>query len=657
LILPIPVSRLPSAILILLAFALGLLPRLVLASDDWTPADTLEVQASDRLFSQNDFVRAEATSRAVLDRHPNSVTALLYHIKDLEALNKTAQALTEARHAMELSPADPVADEWLGVALVRTGQGEDAQLYLNMSLVLNPKEESTSLWLARAYEQNKQQDEANKVIDDLLARKTDAQKAVTEQQFADTYYQTGDKPSALYWWRRAAQLGSTDAAQWLSWAYTNGYGVTMDTGDSAYWSRRTANPDYAWFPRLPFADQIDAWANGWGLVLIAVAVAIILPAFTINLIAFACSGGLTTDPFIHWSERARLSYPFQVLLAGAAFLVPLIQFVGAQSFPRELLPLPKAVFALGIFVIALLTCNAIVAHWTRRYRDDAGTSLQNLKDLGVMLYIYLSTLALIGFISSFMPSQWGLEAALYVLLLVSVYLFMNVGIWLLLGRLLGVFRPADAGLRTLVTNLAQRIGQRVPTPYLVNWRKANAYAVPLSNAVCITRKAREILTPAETEAVLAHEMAHISEPLRVRITRALLPLFMFLPMFTMAYWNSDSSPYGLLPAFGAVVVGAIIYRRLARRMEVRADALAQNTQTDPGIYPAALAKLYEANLTPAVMPGRRKVHPHLYDRLLAAGVTPDFPRPQPPKRWGIWAALAVAVVNYVCLVALWLALF
>ena len=637
---------------------LALLPRLAPA-DDWTPADTLAVQESDRLFAQNDLVRAEATSRAVLDRHPNSVTALLYHIKDLEALNQTTQALTEAHHAIDLAAAtDATTDEWYGVALIRAGQSSDEAItYLYMSHTLNPMEESTSLWLARAYEQNKQPDEAKKVIDDLLAKKTDAQKAVTEQLFADTYYQTGDKPSALYWWRRSALLGNPDAAQWLSWAYTNGYGVTMDTGDSAYWSRRTANPDYGWFPRLPFADQIDAWANGWGLVLIAVVTAIILPAFTINLIAFACSGGLTTDPFVHWSERARISYPFQVLLAGAAILTPLIHFVGALSFPRELLPLPKPVFVLGIYVVALLTCNMVVAHWTHRYRDDAGTSLQNLKDLGVTLYIYLSTLALMGFISSFMPPQWGMLAALYILLLVLVYLFMNVGGWLRLGRLLGVFRPADAELRTLVTNLAQRIGQRVPTPYLVNWRKANAYAVPLSNAVCLTRKAREILTAAEIEAVLAHEMAHISEPLRVRITRTLLPLFMFLPMFTMAYWNSDSSPYGLLPAFGAVVVGIIIYQRLARRMEVRADALAQQTQTDPGTYPTALAKLYEANLTPAVMPAKRKVHPHLYDRLLAAGVTPDFPRPQPPRRWGIWAALAIIAINYACLNALWLALF
>jgi hypothetical protein len=37
--------------------------------------------------------------------------------------------------------------------------------------------------------------------------------------------------------------------------------------------------------------------------------------------------------------------------------------------------------------------------------------------------------------------------------------------------------------------------------------------------------------------------------------------------------------------------------------------------------------LYEENLIPAVM-AQRRTHPDLYDRLIAAGVQPDYPRPQ-----------------------------
>jgi hypothetical protein len=43
------------------------------------------------------------------------------------------------------------------------------------------------------------------------------------------------------------------------------------------------------------------------------------------------------------------------------------------------------------------------------------------------------------------------------------------------------------------------------------------------------------------------------------------------------------------------------------------------------------------------MRGNNMVHPHLYDRMLAAGVTPDYPRPQPPGRmaWPGWAVFLI----------------
>jgi hypothetical protein len=57
-------------------------------------------------------------------------------------------------------------------------------------------------------------------------------------------------------------------------------------------------------------------------------------------------------------------------------------------------------------------------------------------------------------------------------------------------------------------------------------------------------------------------------------------------------------------------------------------------------YARALERIYEVNLTPAVL-GGRPMHPHLYDRLLAAGVQPSYPRPAPPRR-DAYAAVVVA---------------
>jgi hypothetical protein len=48
---------------------------------------------------------------------------------------------------------------------------------------------------------------------------------------------------------------------------------------------------------------------------------------------------------------------------------------------------------------------------------------------------------------------------------------------------------------------------------------------------------------------------------------------------------------------------------------------------------------------PAVMPTKRLPHPHLYDRMVVAGVTPDFPRPDRPARWGSWLGVLIFAVN------------
>ena len=50
-----------------------------------------------------------------------------------------------------------------------------------------------------------------------------------------------------------------------------------------------------------------------------------------------------------------------------------------------------------------------------------------------------------------------------------------------------------------------------------------------------------------------------------------------------------------------------------------------------GAYARALEKIYRENQLPAVNVNNRQSHPHLYDRLLAAGVIPDYARPARPK--------------------------
>jgi hypothetical protein len=94
-----------------------------------------------------------------------------------------------------------------------------------------------------------------------------------------------------------------------------------------------------------------------------------------------------------------------------------------------------------------------------------------------------------------------------------------------------------------------------------------------------------------------------------------------------------------------IMAGFRFLGRRRRRMEVRADVFGSRVYEDKGIYARALAKLYQANEMPAVMPRKRMAHPHLYDRMLVAGVTPDFPRPDRPARWGTWLGVLLVLLN------------
>jgi Zn-dependent protease with chaperone function len=101
----------------------------------------------------------------------------------------------------------------------------------------------------------------------------------------------------------------------------------------------------------------------------------------------------------------------------------------------------------------------------------------------------------------------------------------------------------------------------------------------------------------------------------------------------------------ILPAISLAL--AYMVRIVGRRMEKRADKAAASQEESAGTYARALEKLYQKNQMPAVNESRRKTHPHLYDRMLAAGIQPDFPRPKPPNGFSTVYALLWVLIGAV----------
>ena len=120
----------------------------------------------------------------------------------------------------------------------------------------------------------------------------------------------------------------------------------------------------------------------------------------------------------------------------------------------------------------------------------------------------------------------------------------------------------------------------------------------------------------------------------------------------------------LIPAgntFGATAVVGIaagslvtmlLARRFCRELERRADSVAHANEGQEGVYGRALARLYEDNLMPAVQAGRAPTHPDLYDRLLALGIQPSFPRPKPPSANALHGRLMAALLGVLLFVTL-----
>ena len=107
-------------------------------------------------------------------------------------------------------------------------------------------------------------------------------------------------------------------------------------------------------------------------------------------------------------------------------------------------------------------------------------------------------------------------------------------------------------------------------------------------------------------------------------------------------WTTGTT--GIVVLVLAIVLGIVALlrvRKLARRMEERADARACATVGSAALA-RALRQIHEDADAPMVT-GARRVHPDLWDRLRACGEDPG-PRPPPPsKRSGRLAALLVVV--------------
>jgi Zn-dependent protease with chaperone function len=349
----------------------------------------------------------------------------------------------------------------------------------------------------------------------------------------------------------------------------------------------------------------------------------------------------------HWTERARILYPVRRAASTNVWVVPINCTLICWWFGLTGGPVLGAVFGAG------LVGSVLGTYQFDREQFPTFTLGFWARHVVVMLAWRMGVwLALVGVVV-LMPSTFGWWTLVLGAGAAGFVVSLHYGLWCWPLAKTGLLVRAPKPLTEIVQRAAQRCGVRFRNIWMLRSPAAYAAALPSAGDLIFSEGMLARQTPAEIDAVCAHELAHLNESrgtifLRLVITMWILPLIFINPVMHV---------FGLAGVAGLFVLVMlpllIIGRRLGRRMEVRADLAAREYQLEPGVYARALERLYEINQMPAVMPGNRMIHPHLYDRLLAAGVTPAYLRPAKPRDmswhgkvgWMMTVALGMAVLT------------
>jgi Zn-dependent protease with chaperone function len=346
----------------------------------------------------------------------------------------------------------------------------------------------------------------------------------------------------------------------------------------------------------------------------------------------------------HWTEKARFAAAagkyasIGFLLVSVTLVTLSLMWSGRASLSRVPFPVAGALVVAG----GLAAYLHLLYRKARRLKPDVVTRWTFMQGVACLALLYFPHFVIAVLLALCLPARMDASGILILMLGVVLLVLAGTGAGVPLGRWLGLMRPAGDALRAAVTLAEKRSGIKARAVYEIRWPVANALAFPWLAAVGVTDPAVRHFTREELAAVVSHELAHLAEPRAVRFLR----LCATLPLIPIVAWRpileaSDSTTYLVVVI---VALGlALILKGLWRRMEVRADAAAREQEGEAGVYARVLERLYEVNLVPAVMSRFKGVHPNLYDRMVAAGVEPNYPRPKPPPRGPAIVALGVAI--------------
>jgi Zn-dependent protease with chaperone function len=389
------------------------------------------------------------------------------------------------------------------------------------------------------------------------------------------------------------------------------------------------------------------YGGGWPLGVI-----LVLNAFVFTMVCQRLGAAICLRPVLNanaesWAEKARLAYPVWWASTAGVFVLGVLSFVPVIAFDKQLSFPGARWLPLLCAATSFLATSFGNARIESRLKGRTITVADRCRALLIGCLIFLPHFLVLFWLAVSAPDRFTPRVGILVAvgcLVITFYLFAG---GLFVARVLGIARPAPERLARLVEVAVERVGVRPKATCLIRWSTANAIAFPLVQRIAVTDTAVKYLTDEELIAVIVHELAHLNESRRVKRLRA-VGGFVWLPLVCAKPILGTHGFPALAATALLVLCGHSAVRHLSRAMERRADTLSQTNEGEPGTYAKALEHIYELNLIPAVTRQKMSTHPHLYDRLLAAGMTPAYPRPRPPTLWR--AAVAVVAMSLCAIV-------
>ncbi|MFH1437883.1 MAG: M48 family metalloprotease [Pseudomonadota bacterium] len=399
---------------------------------------------------------------------------------------------------------------------------------------------------------------------------------------------------------------------------------------------------------LDAARDVLPWWVSWGTGLLYIPLAFLLSLAAASLGAFISAMPLRRFRGGPWPEKVRVVWPVRIMTSLNLLFLPILIGGLMILFQSPIARVPAHWLCVLAGLAAFAGALIVRIRREKTVQRERAAFVYRLQGFFTVWLILLPQVLVAAAVWALLPSRMNLHAAAVLAAGAAAMGFCARGGGLLAARALGLAKPASGRLTGIIEATAQRVGVRPKGVYEIRWAKANAFAFPLSGRMAFTDASLKVMSDEEIGAIAAHEMGHLAESRLVSLARASI-LFGLLMVAAGKPIAGSFGWHAFLVVFVSFFVLILLIKKMARRMEMRADEVAHSAEAGAGVYARALEKLHEHNMIPAVMPGKRRVHPHLYDRLLAAGVQPAYPRPGPPPRWSSRVGLLASLLPVIAL--------